>query len=427
MTAFRFIHTADVHLDSPLRGLSGHEGGVAQRIRSASRDAFDQFVTQALEEEVSFIVIAGDLYDGDWPDYNTGLHFVRQMGRLSDAGIAAFILHGNHDAESQLTRHLSLPPTTAVFPARRPATFRLPQLDVVLHGQSYRERAVTDNLITAYPEPVSGAFNIGVHHTGLGGTTGHANYAPCTLNELVAKGYDYWALGHVHQPAVLREQNGHPLVVFSGNLQGRDISEAGPRSACLVTVEDRQIVDFALLPTDLVRWARVAVPLGEEDTLSVVPDRIREAIRRTVAGGLEGRLLACRVELTGRTAAHDRLLADQAWVLAEARAASLALGDEVAWVERVVVATRSPVDPAAQRAREDALGDLYRVLAQAPQDAQLVAQLEGDIGELVRRLPLEIRNSADDAALGASLEGDWAGLMAQVQSYLAARLATAKE
>ena len=76
-SSFRFVHTADIHLDSPLKGLAGLEGSAAERIRAATREAFDNLVGQAIDEEVSFFIIVGDLYDGDWRDYQTGLFFVR--------------------------------------------------------------------------------------------------------------------------------------------------------------------------------------------------------------------------------------------------------------------------------------------------------------------------------------------------------------
>ena len=192
MTSFRFIHTADIHLDSPLKGLAGQEGSAADRVRTATREAFESLVGLALQEEVAFVIIAGDLYDGDWRDYQTGLFFIGQMGRLAAAEVPVFLLYGNHDAESQITRRLALPENVKRFSAGKPETFELKNLGVALHGQSFRQRDIADNLVPAYPEPIAGVFNIGVLHTGLGGMGGHANYAPCTLDDLVNKGYDYW-------------------------------------------------------------------------------------------------------------------------------------------------------------------------------------------------------------------------------------------
>ena len=226
MTPFRFLHAADIHLDSPLIGLSDVEGRVAERIRTAPRAAFELLVEQVIKEEINFLVIAGDLYDGTWRDYKTGLFFAEQMGLLNQARIPVFLLHGNHDAQSQITKPLGLPDNVKVFGIRRAETFQIEELNVALHGQSFRQAVVTDNLVPGYPLPIDGAFNIGVLHTALGRMGEHANYAPCSLEELVAKGYDYWALGHVHQGQVLHEQ---PHVVFPGNLQGRHVRETGPK------------------------------------------------------------------------------------------------------------------------------------------------------------------------------------------------------
>ena len=421
MTSFRFIHTADIHLDSPLIGLAGQEGSAADRIRTATREAFENLVGLALHEEVAFVIIAGDLYDGDWRDYQTGLFFVRQMGRLAAAGVPVFLLYGNHDAESQITRRLILPENVNAFSSRKPGTFKLKEFGVALHGQSYRQRDIADNLVPAYPEPIAGMFNIGVLHTGLGGMGGHANYAPCALDDLVNKGYDYWALGHVHQAAVLHER---PHVIFPGNLQGRHIRETGPKGAYLLTVEDGELVEAISVASDVVRWARLTVPVDECTRVTEAVDRMRAAIEDAVAQDADGRLLACRVELTGQTDIHGGLLASTEYLLAEARGAALGLGEELAWIERIVVTTRPLLDDDALRAREDALGELQRMLEDAGADAELHQQLEADIGELVRRLPLELRTDPEDAVLKVAVDGDYTGLIDQVSGFLVARITT---
>ena len=419
MASFRFLHAADIHLDSPLKGLAGQEGDAAERVRTATRQALDHLVSLAIEEKIDFLIIAGDLYDGDWRDYNTGLFFVRQIGRLNKAGILVYLLHGNHDAESQITRRLDLPDNVHVFGARKPKTFVLGELNVALHGQSFRQREVTENLVHDYPAPLSGAFNIGVLHTGLGGMGGHANYAPCSLNDLVNKGYDYWALGHVHQAEVLHEQ---PHVVFPGNLQGRHVRETGAKGARLVTVEDSEIVDLAAVPCDVVRWAVLRVPLNGADNMGEVTDRVRDALETTVANEADGRLLACRIILEGRTDIHAQLLSSEDQILAEARASALGLGDEVAWVEKVAIAIEPTVDPGTLAQREDAIGELQQMLQAAASDEDLLAEIEGDIGELARRLPHEVRADIEDQVLKSAVEGEYATLISNVAPYLSARL-----
>ena len=405
MQSFRFIHTGDIHLDSPLKGLSGQQGAAAERIRTATRVALDNLVGEAIEEQVDFMVIAGDLYDGDWRDYQTGLFFVKQMGRLAQAGIPVFLLYGNHDAESQITRRLSLPANVNVFLTRKPETFRLQHLGVALHGQSFRQRDVTDNMVTAYPAPIAGCFNIGVLHTGLGGMPGHANYAPCAIEDLTNKGYDYWALAHVHQAAVLNER---PYVVFCGNLQGRHIRESGPKGAALVVVEDGQVEAITPLHVDCVRWIHLPVPVGSCNASADAIDLVRVAIEEAAVRDAQGRLLACRIELTGKTKMHGELLASADRLLAEARAAALGLGEDTAWIERLVIATASP-DAAASR--KDALGELQRMIQSAGGDTELKARLASELGELVRKLPHDIRAESEDAVLKAAIDADIAGVI----------------
>ena len=418
MTSFRFLHAADIHLDSPLTGLANVEGHVAERIRTAPRAAFGALVQRAIDDDVDFVVIAGDLYDGTWRDYNTGLFFAEQMGLLRQANVPVFVLHGNHDAESQITRPLKLPDNVRVFRARNAETFELEKLNVKLHGQSFREKAVTDNLVPDYPAPVDGAFNIGVLHTALGGMGEHANYAPCSLPELVAKGYNYWALGHVHQGQLLNER---PHVVFPGNLQGRHVRETGPKGACLVTVDGGEVADVATLAFDVVRWAVLDVDVVHAGSSADVVDLMRGALEKASADS-DGRLLAARIELTGRTSLHSQLVTDIETFTAEARSAALGLGDEVTWVEKVAVKTTPPADAAALAAREDTLGDLQRMLKEAAADDELIEQLKADIGELVSKMPHEVREGSEDEILGAALARDYGALIERVTPYLNARL-----
>lgn len=420
MSTFQFIHTGDIHLDSPLRGLSGQEGPAAERIRTATRTAFEDLITQAIDRQVAFVVIAGDLYDGDWRDFQTGLFFVRQMGRLRAAKIPAFVLHGNHDAESQITKRLTLPDNVEVFSYRKPQTFKLDDWRVALHGQSFRLQATTDNLATAYPAPIKGYFNIGVLHTALGGMNGpHENYAPCTLEELVNRGYDYWALAHVHQGGVLHQ---NPHVVFCGNLQGRHIREAGPKSAQFVTVQDGAIQGTEPLYTDVVRWMHIDVPVSGSARFGDVIDQIKCSIE-VAAKNAEGRLMACRIRLSGPTALHDELVASAAQLQAEARAAALALGEEVAWIERVINAT-VPATTVSIQSEGGAINDLKVLLAQAAWDSDLQAEIANDLGDLVRKLPHEAALDVDDSLLEAVIAKEYPAVIEQAGAYLSARLTT---
>ncbi|MFC7540225.1 exonuclease SbcCD subunit D [Siccirubricoccus deserti] len=177
MANFRFLHAADLHLDSPLRGLEARPDVPADRIRGATREALQNLVALAIEEQVDFVVLAGDLYDGEWRDWGTGHFLLGQLARLTRAGIRVVAISGNHDAESILTRQLRFPEGATMLPTR-PESHPLPELGVVVHGQGYARREMLENLVPRYPRPVAGAFNIGLLHTSVNGRPGHAGYAP---------------------------------------------------------------------------------------------------------------------------------------------------------------------------------------------------------------------------------------------------------
>jgi len=250
----RFIHAADIHLDSPLLKLEQYEGAPIEALRGATRQALQNLTQLAISESVDFVLISGDLYDGDWKDYNTGLYFIKQMAKLKDAKIKVFIVAGNHDAGSKMSKTLRLPDNVLMFPSDKPDTVRLENLGVAIHGQSFSTPAVKKDLSSAYPYAISGFFNIGMLHTGATGLEGHEPYAPCTIEGLKAKGYDYWALGHVHKRTILSE---NPMIVFPGNIQGRHILESGAKGCMLVSADDSVNMEFR--PLDVIRWETVRI------------------------------------------------------------------------------------------------------------------------------------------------------------------------
>jgi DNA repair exonuclease SbcCD nuclease subunit len=355
--SFTFLHAADVHLDSPLRGLERYEGAPADAIRGASRRAFENLVELAIEDAVDFVLIAGDLYDGDWKDYNTGLFFIAQMTRLGSAGIPVYVIAGNHDAESQITRRLRLPQHVHLFATDAPQTCTPSGLNVAIHGQGFARREITEDLTRAYPAALAGRFNIGLLHTALSGRDGHAPYAPCSVEGLRALGYDYWALGHVHAREIVSEQ---PWIVFPGNLQGRHARETGAKGATRVRVEDGAVTGVQHVPLDTVRWSHCSVDVAEARDLEQVLARVETALADAVREAA-GRLAAVRVTLTGACAAHAQLRAEPARVTAECRALADMHADAL-WVEQVRVRTQPLHSLAAALTRDDAIGGLLRAI-----------------------------------------------------------------
>ena len=292
---FRFIHAADLHLGSPFIGLASHDEEIAKRFSSASREAFTELVTRAIDLKVAFVVIAGDVYDGEWKDTSIGLFFNRELARLDRAGIPVFLVKGNHDAESVVTKAVSLPACVQIFPSNKPKTFQIDNLRVAIHGRSFPDRAVTENYALSYPEPIPGRFNIGVLHTSCDGRPNHDSYAPCDVTDLARRNYQYWALGHIHEYEELCQD---PWIVFSGNLQGRSIRECGPKGAVLVNVLDGEVEDVRRLILDKARWDTASIDIAGSDSEPDALHKIEEAVRPKI-GQADGRLLALQVRFRG--------------------------------------------------------------------------------------------------------------------------------
>lgn len=419
VNTFRFLHAADIHLDSPLTGLGKFEEASAERIQGATREALESMVQFALDEHVEFVIIAGDLYDGDWKDHRTGIFFVSQMGRLNKAGIPVYVLKGNHDAASQISKELEMPANVHTFDHRKPESVAVEGLDVVLHGQSFPEQHLTRNLVPDYPGPSDGHLNIGVLHTALEGGTIHANYAPCSIDELTKKGYDYWALGHVHTHRIIESE---PYIVYPGNLQGRSVRETGPKGACLISVEGGTISNVEHVALDIVRWAHLEFDVSDADTFIDVTERIATGIHQAVETGADGRLLACRIELVGDTVLDGELRARREDLRAEAMAATFHRGDAEAWVEKVRLSTTNTASSEALEARADALSEMLSSVADAVKNEAFTEALGKTLQAFRAALPHEVLKDPDDPLLRAAIEDDYETLLNSLRTELAAEL-----
>jgi exonuclease SbcD len=373
----KFLHAADIHLDSALSGLR-RSGGIPSHVtQHYTRRALANLVDLAIEHDVAFVIVAGDLYDADWKDFSTGLHVAGEMRRL---GRPCFVVRGNHDAASVITRSLQPPPNVRTFSERKSETFLLDEHGVALHGRSFPNRAVPEDLSATYPMPVTGKFNIGVLHTSADDPGEHATYAPCSVPALVAKEYDYWALGHIHQRRVLHER---PHIVFPGNIQGRHPNETGAKGVTLVEVRDRRVVGLEHHATDVLRWAQVTVDLDGAETLAEIAARARAALSGA-RDGAEGRPLIVRVSYTGATPCHPALLADPDALDAECRNAAAAVSGDL-YIERVRLGTRMPA--AGSAAGQDVAAQLEGPFLAGLDDADTVARLLEEFRGLAGLLP----------------------------------------
>jgi DNA repair exonuclease SbcCD nuclease subunit len=414
----KFIHAADIHLDSPLTGLSAYSDAPVEMLRNATREAFTNLITEAIEQQADFMVIAGDLYDGTWKDHNTGIYFCGEMGRLKKAGIPVYLLFGNHDAESEMTKKLQWPENVFAFDSRKAMTFFIDHLNVALHGHSFKDRETTENLVIEYPAPVQGMFNIGVLHTALEGNAAHATYAPCSLDELHAKGYHYWALGHVHEHQIWY---GASTVVFPGNLQGRHIRETGPRGAVLVTADETGVKKIERLIVDVLRWHSLEIDATECHSLADVVHATGKGLEELIAHHPPAIPVAVRVTITGRTPAHGDLFGLESQLRLEILALAAAIGMDRLWIEKVKVATSAADEGEAARKRGDALADLQDILEAADSDPEFLKSLKDDLLMLVTRAPPELRAAVP--YFEEIRSGDLARLVREVRPGLLSHLA----
>ena len=384
-----FLHCADLHLDSPLRGLERYEGAPAQDMRDATRRAFVNVVDVALEREVAFVLLAGDVFDGDWLDFNSGLFFANQLRRLADAAVRVFIVRGNHDALSKISKSVPLPKNVHVFKSARPTSVIDEVLGIAIHGQSFATGVVSDDLAAQYPDARPGLLNIGLLHTALAGREGHESYAPTTPERLAAKGYQYWALGHVHAREVVRER---PWIVFPGNIQGRHARELGAKGCVVVEGDaDDGIRSVEFVATDVARWQHLkvdATDLGQIDDLQAAVElAVRDAVRD--AGD---RLLAVRLSITGRTPLHGALVGRPDAFRAQVCAWLNEASGGAAWLEKIRLSVSAPLDLTALAGRDDPFGILLRRLDQLAADPQSLATLaSAALFELSQKIPPELR------------------------------------
>ena len=388
----KFLHAADIHLDSPLRGLDRYEGAPVEECRNATRRALENLVALALSEQVAFVLIVGDLYDGDWLDYNTGLFFGRQMARLRDAKIPVVMIRGNHDAASTMTKDLRPPDNVRVLDTSKPQTLTLDDFGVAIHGQSFPTRAVFDNLAAAYPERTGSLFNIGLLHTGVEGREGHDRYAPCSLDDMRSREYAYWALGHIHQRETLREAG--PLIAFPGNIQGRSVREQGPKGCLLVTVDEAFNVTAETRWLDVMRWQTCRVDAGGARDVDELLQRFRDRLPHEFEES-EGRLLALRVEFLGTCRAHAAASADWTHFSNEVRQVASEDYGGRAWVEKVVAKTPAPAE-ARNGTSDDARDELTALLDELRgDDARLKDLGDKSLDDLKAKVSGDLREDLD--------------------------------
>jgi exonuclease SbcD len=386
MALVRFVHCADLHLDTPFRGLANVSPGTARALAQATFCAWENVVELAIQERADFLVVAGDVFDSADRSLRAQFRFRDGLQRLAEAGIPSFVAFGNHDPVCGWSTSLEWPDLCHRFGAQEVEVFPVRRDGAVIatvHGISYAREAVTEDLSQQFGVPDPAVPSVAVLHANVGGDPGHQPYSPTTVDRLAAKGFTYWALGHVHAYRVLRAHD--PAVVYPGCSQSRQPNEVGARGCCLVALAGSGPPDVRFQPTDAVRYDQRSVDVTRCPTVDGIRRAALEACRG-IAAAAEGRDVVVRLTLSGRTPlqaelAHGNALAD----LGEALREELLADSPWIWLERLSSSLWGTYDLDRLRQEQDLSGDLVRVyeaLLDGGPDAlsEWRAALEEDLG-----------------------------------------------
>jgi DNA repair exonuclease SbcCD nuclease subunit len=326
---YRFVHTADIHLDSPLKSLALRNSDLAELIGNATRRSFVRIIDLCLEQQVQALLIAGDLYDGDQTSMKTARFFSEQMRRLSEVGISVFIVRGNHDALSKITKELTPQESVKVFDGRAECIELDGQVPIAVHGLSFAKPHAPDSLLGKYKPAVPGAYNIGIMHTSLSGAVGHDLYAPCSVSDLQSTGFNYWALGHIHKRSAIE---GKTSIVMPGNPQGRDIKEDGVKSVTLVTVRDDRTAIIEEQPIAIAQFERITLDASSVESWTDLIDKTASLLeeKRSL---IPAEHLVARINLTGSTPLAWRVWRDLDLLKTELETN----GPDRCWIEKIEV------------------------------------------------------------------------------------------
>ncbi|MDA0710361.1 MAG: DNA repair exonuclease [bacterium] len=379
MSTIRFIHAADLHLDSPFTGLRALNPAIAGELQESTFLAFNRIIDLCIEHRVDFLLVAGDVYDGADRSVKAQIRFGEGLSRLGEAGISTYVIHGNHDPLDGWRAQLGKHPRVHIFGEKmeRVSHHRDGVPIAAIYGMSYGHRDVRENLSRQYQRQLDDPYAIGLLHANVGGDTGHESYAPCSVQDLLAANLDYWALGHIHKHSILQ---GHdPTIVYAGNPQGRHPGETGQHGCVLVEAGADRRNELTFLETDGIRWIEREISIAGLETEQELLDVIEDTVRAEQEGG---RNLVCRLRLTGRGPLHKSLREDRLVDLEQSLRDGLTLGRPFAWIDQMKDLTRPDIDVESRRLGQDFVGDLLRIVDDHRSDPALRDGLLAELNEL---------------------------------------------
>lgn len=381
MIPFRFLHAADLHLDSPFKGVADVPAAVRRHIRESTFRALGNLTGIAIRERVRFVLVSGDIYDLADRSLSARFRFGEAAEELERHGIKLYVIHGNHDP-LESGRETEWPRNVHVFGSGK--------VETVIHrdesgrplasisGISYDRPAVHDNLVPLFPKPDPSVYSIAMLHTNADGDRSHDNYAPCAKEELIRAGYHYWALGHIHARQVLHET---PHIVYPGNIQGRSVKETGSKGCYVVDVGAGGETKLSFHPADAVRWERREIPIGDLGAWQDLTDRLERemAVLQEEHGGMP---VIVRFVLSGRGPLHrllqeGRVLQETVAGLRDEAARQAESGGSFVWIESCRVQTGAPVPVDALMEQASFAGDLLRLSEKLLADEEALREFCG--------------------------------------------------
>jgi len=404
----KFIHAADIHLDSSSTKIKKLYGQKEVSVIGATHRAFIALIDYVLEEDVDFVVFSGDLFDANWRDYSIGLFFIEQIKRLS---CPIYYIRGNHDSENRLFKSLPFPKNLTIFKSGSAETVLDDNLKVAIHGQSYSHFHTKDDLAALYPEAVPGYFNIGLLHTSGEKQNGELPYAPYEKKELLKKEYDYWALGHIHSAKIVSEK---PHIVYSGVIQGRHIRETGQKGCYLVQVNNQEVQSLKFKVLGDVIWETVSLNTSKmlkEDSLK---ELLIETIEPLLAGQSKNVRFIIRLLFVGDCSIEKPIYQHQEYYR---NAIYCWLNDRFEheiYLEKLVDKTLKV--SAQDKDQTEILNYIYKNLEAS--ENEIGQLIEDETKALLAKIPGNVLNEISDEGIAAEREGS----LTRIKQYLELKL-----
>lgn len=382
----RFVHTADLHLDSPLRTLAMRNPALAELVENATLTALIRTVDFCIEQSVHALLIAGDLYDGDQKSMHTAAVLTAQMRRLDSVNIRVFIIRGNHDSLSTITKKLTLPKNVHVFDDRG-GRVDLANGLATIHGVSFAKPQAPNSLLPKFSHPVPNTINIGMLHTSLAGSSQHDVYAPCTVSQLDDFGYHYWALGHIHKRSV---QGNKSTIVMPGIPQGRDVGETGPGTISLVSINEQGHVTVHEHTVSPVQFEIIEVDISACKEWHQLLDTLLNEIKK-IRKAAPSEHVIVRVIVSGKSHLHFKLIRDKDLLHSTLQSDCDAIG--TLWVEHLRIKTSKHDKHNSVVPSHEALPDLAAIINDSVlESAQVNVLASEELRVFTSKLPIEVRH-----------------------------------